>query len=220
MEILDQLNKYSNLILIFVTTAYVILTWRMVVEMRHTREEEVKPLLVATLIPFGMGYVKLRIYNTGHGPAINTQALIRLEPEQDAQPGIWIHSALVAGAHEDFRLPGSEFKLEKLAAKYDKVAVELQWMDVDKHKYTDKYAFDLKSQWDGLSNAGLLLRPDDIETQLGKIRDELSNIRKHLEKMDRANTLSDLLSEHQRQQGFRTRLAKKINGLLSGMIHR
>ena len=106
MEILDQLNKYSNLILILVTTAYVILTWRMIREMRRTREGENKPLLVATPIPFARLNVKLRIYNTERGPAINIQALIRLEPEQDVQPGIWTHSALVAGAHEGFRMIG------------------------------------------------------------------------------------------------------------------
>ena len=42
-ELLCYLNQYANLILAVVTTAYVILTWRMIVEMRRARENESEP---------------------------------------------------------------------------------------------------------------------------------------------------------------------------------
>ena len=57
---LAVLNSYSNLILAIITLAYVILTWRMVVEMRKA-EAEIEPQLVATLIPLGGMAVKLNI---------------------------------------------------------------------------------------------------------------------------------------------------------------
>jgi DNA-binding XRE family transcriptional regulator len=60
LDFLSDLNKFLNLFLVIVTTVYVILTGRMVWEMRRAREEESEPRLVATLIPLGATLVKLR----------------------------------------------------------------------------------------------------------------------------------------------------------------
>lgn len=210
LSILDLLNKYANLILILITAAYVLLTWGMVQEMKRAREGENTPQLVATLIPFGRMYVKLRIYNTGHGPAINVEAIIRFEPVGDFKPGLWLHPALISGAHEDFRLPGNEFELDKLASKYDNIVVELRWMNVFKHAQNVKYEFDLKRQKDGWANVGLLVQPEDTRIQLGKIHDELSKIRKHFDELENDQRLSELMVEYKREKSLWWRLWQTV----------
>ena len=213
MQFLDLLNRYSNLILIIVTTVYVILTWGMVREMRRAREAENEPHLVAALIPFGPLNVKLRIYNTGPGPALSIEAAIYLEPAHDTERRIWHHPALLSGAHEDFRLPGGEYALEALASKYDKLVVDMHWRDTFKRSHHARYDIDFKKQKEGWFKVGLLVPPDDLLIQVGKIKDELSKIREGLEQVQRRHDMSELFDEYKREQNPLWHLWKKVRDL-------
>ncbi len=73
---------------------------------------------------------------------------------------------LLSEAHEEFYLPGREFNLEKLAADFDKVVMKLQWHNTFKRKQETVYEIDLKRQKDSWYEAGLLLPPEDVPTQL------------------------------------------------------
>lgn len=213
LSLLDLLNRYSNLILVIVTTVYVILTWGMVREMRRAREAESEPHLVAALIPFGVLYVKLRIYNTGPGPALNVRASISLAPPNGIEARNWQHPALISGAHEDFRLPGGEYSLEKLASMHDKLIVALQWYNAFRHTQSAKYEFDFKEQKEGWVQSGLLVPPDDIPVQLGKIKDELSKIQEHLNALQRQRQMGELLEEYELGRKPWRRLWQKILSL-------
>src|SRR5947209_908155 len=105
MDILEFLNKYSNLLLIGVTTVYVVLTWRIVKEARQTREDAMRPELVATLVPLGAHLIKLRIYNAGGGPAKSVEVDVLLKPSNTLETHTWRHPVLLPGGFEDMKIP-------------------------------------------------------------------------------------------------------------------
>lgn len=152
--------------------------------MRQAREAESAPYLIATLVPLGPLNVKLRIHNAGRGPAIDIKAVFWLEPANDTEATTWLHPVLLSNTFEDFVLPGRKFAFEKLAAQHDRVVVNLQWFNAFKRKYDAKYEIDLKRQKEGWYEVGFLMQPDDIPTQLGQIRDELSRIRSYLDRIE------------------------------------
>ena len=188
-DLLCYVNQYSNLILAVVTTAYVILTWRMVAEMRRARENESEPSLITTLIPFGPVNVKFRIQNVGLGPALHIEARIKLEPDSGDSP-IWRQPALVSGAYEDFLLPdkstGMLPEFRKVAEQYDKLIVDLKWSNIYGRKEHKRYEIDLKEQLQGWYSAHRLIQPADIPTQLAAIQEELKGIKEELEKPNRS----------------------------------
>jgi len=147
-EFLTNLNTYSNLLLVIITSIYVFLTWRMVSEMRRAREAESEPQLVANLIPLGAMSLKLRISNAGRGPALNIKAAIRLVSKTDNSEETWSHPVLLSNGHEDFRLPGDSNNnyLDKLASKYEKLVVDLEWHNSFRRRQNSKFVIDLRQQ--------------------------------------------------------------------------
>lgn len=167
--------------------------------MRQAREAESAPYLIATLVPLGPLNVKLRIHNAGRGPAIDIKAVFWLEPANDTEATTWLHPVLLSNTFEDFVLPGRKFAFEKLAAQHDRVVVNLQWFNAFKRKYDAKYEIDLKRQKEGWYEVGFLMQPDDIPTQLGQIRDELSRIRSYLDRIEseRKSQAFHFMEQHQ-----------------------
>lgn len=186
------LNSYASLILVAVTVVYVILTWRLVLETRRAREAESEPQLIATLIPIAAMLVKLRISNVGRGPALDIQANIFLEPNKGDDISTWRHPALLSNAYEDFRLEGDNNYLDKLAANYDRLIVDLEWHDSLKRKETKKYEIDLKRLLEGWTKAKFLVHPDDLPIQLAKIRDELKAMNARQERQENRQIAMDL----------------------------
>jgi hypothetical protein len=218
IQYLDSLNRYSNLILVAVTAVYVILTWRMVKEMRQAREAESAPHLIATLIPFSSLNVKLRIHNAGRGPAIDIKAVFWLEPSNGTETTTWRHPAMLSDASENFIPPGRQFALEKLAAQHDRMVVNLQWFNAFGRKYEAKYEIDLKRQQEGWYDVGFLVQLDDTPTQLGKIKDELSKIRSYLDKIEGERTSRAFMKQYRRENSpwrkLWMQIAKKAQQLL------
>ena len=192
LTFLSTLNSYSNLILAIITIAYVILTWRMVVEMRKAREAENEPQLVATLIPLGGMAIKLRISNAGGGPALDIKAIISLEPNREDNAVTWIHPVLLSNNHEDFRLPGENNYLDKLASHFDKLIIELEWRNSFNNLRQKTFEIDLKRLHVGWTKAKFLVHPDDISVQLGKIKDELSHIKDYFQKQENRQIFKEL----------------------------
>lgn len=199
IQFLDSLNRYSTLILVAVTTVYVVLTWRMVTEMRKAREAETSPYLIATLVPFGPLNVKLRIHNAGRGPAIDIKVVFQLEPANGTEENTWLHPVLLSDTFEDFILPSREFAFDKIVAQHDRLIVNLQWFNTFKRKCNAKYDIDLKRQKEGWYEVGFLVQPDDTPTQLGKIKDELSRIRSYLDRIENERTSRAIIEQYQRE---------------------
>jgi len=189
----------------------------MVREMRQAREAENEPQLVATLIPFPILNVKLRIHNVGRGPALSVKAEIRLEPANNTQTSTWLHPAVLSNAFEDFILPGREFSLEKLASQHDEVIIDLHWLNSLSHSRSANFRINLKQQKEGWDKVGLLVHPDDTATQLGKIKDELTHIRKHFDKIENDRIHRELLRQYQETRNplsqLRERIAQQVQKL-------
>jgi hypothetical protein len=177
-QFLISLNTYSNLLLVVITAVYAFLTWRMVSEMRQAREAESEPQLVATLIPLGGMAIKLRIANAGSGPALDIKAIISLEPKKEDNTATWIHPVLLSNSHEDFRLPGENNHLEKLASNFDNLIVELSWHNSFNKLRQKRIEINLKRLYEGWTKVKFLIHPDDVSVQLGKIKDELAVCRR------------------------------------------
>jgi len=192
----------------------------MVREMRQAREEENEPQLVATLIPFPILNVKLRIHNVGRGPALSIQAEIRLEPANNTQISTWFHPALLSNAFEDFILPGREFSLEKLASQHDEVIIDLHWLHSLSRSHNASYKINLKQQKEGWKKVRLLVHPDDTATQLGKIKDELTQIRRHIDKIENDRINRELLQQYQETLNPLSQLRERINQQVQKIFHR
>src|SRR4030042_5876375 len=138
-SLLENLNQYSSLVLVIVTTVYVILTWLMVLEMRRAREDEADPYLTATLVPISPVHIKIQIHNAGRGPAFSVSAKMFFDPLKDTQIQVWRTPIILPGIHEDFRLPGGEMELAKLAANYQNFIVEVTWINSFRKTSEKKY---------------------------------------------------------------------------------
>lgn len=192
-DLLAWLNAYSNLLLVIITIVYAFLTWRMVLEMRHAREAENEPQLVATLVPISAKLVHLRISNAGRGPALNIHAKMRLDSSTKHEEVAWSHPVLLSNAHEDFRPPGdtNNRNLDILTSTYDRVVVEMEWLNTFKHRQHSMSVINLKRLLDGWTRAGWLLPPAATGVELGKMKDELSKIASVLQNEDRRRTVEE-----------------------------
>lgn len=164
----------------------------MVVEMRKAREAESEPQLVATLIPLGGMAIKLRISNAGGGPALDIKTIIWLEPSQEDNAATWVHPVLLSNTHEDFRLPGENNYLDKLAANFDRLIVELEWHNSFNKLSQKTIKLDLKRLHEGWTKVKFLVHPDDSSVQLGKIKDELSHIKDYFQKQENRQIFREL----------------------------
>jgi hypothetical protein len=208
MTIVDWLNNNANLllivtnaILIAVTTRYVILTGRMVSEMRQAREAETEPELVPMLIPKGAWIVRLRIVNAGGGPAQNVEADIYLKPLSELGVRTWRHPTLTPGSHVDLMIPAqSEIRhyLNELAQRYDLLIIALRWKNVHGRSISRRYELNLKEQMKSYDDVPVLVPPEDIHVQLGKIQDELSKIAGVLRDEQSQRSLQQYLAQRKR----------------------
>jgi DNA uptake protein ComE-like DNA-binding protein len=72
LPIVDLINKYSNLLLSLLTSAYVLLTWFVVREMKYAREAEARPYIIVDSIVAGVRCY-LIIKNAGKSVARNVK---------------------------------------------------------------------------------------------------------------------------------------------------
>jgi len=192
---LAALNENSSLLLAAITAVYVFLTWRMVRELRKAREAELKPYLVAHLIPFGRLSVKLRITNVGSGPAFNVESTMGLKPSESASEYLWRQPALLASVSAEFRLPTGETSLEELASKYEGLVVNLKWTDMFMHKSSALFEINFVSLKESWTEAQWLIPPEEVPVQLGRIKDELRRIADRLQADGQARNMQSLLEQ-------------------------
>lgn len=212
MEALATINSIATIILVLITGVYVVLTGFLLREARRARQSEKEPNLVATLIPLDGMSVKLRIYNAGIGPAVDVSVDMFFEPLSEIAKTKWIQPVLLGNSFEDFRLPGLDWALDKLAATHDRLVVDMHWADSFGHAHQHSLDFRLKELSGSWTTAGQMIPPDDTATQLGKIRDELKAIRETGEALSRELTLKRLEAEHGHSGGLLGRLIGAVKG--------
>lgn len=72
MELLNQINSYSSLILVIATIIYVVFTYKLSKETTKLREVETSPFISLNLEPFhNSPTLKLVVKNIGKAPAYN-----------------------------------------------------------------------------------------------------------------------------------------------------
>jgi hypothetical protein len=214
---LDLLNRYSNLILIVVTGVYVVLTWRMVLEMRRAREAESEAHLVAMLVPLGPLAVKLCIHNAGAGPAFSIRAEFQVIPSGNTTAKIWLHPALLSQASEYFFLPGNEVELKTLAAKYEKIIVNLEWSNTFGHKQKSHCEIVFQEYIEGWYDIGLMIQPDELPEQFEKMTKELSRIREALEAPERERKNREFMEYARYKRTVRYRISRRVKTWVQGI---
>lgn len=181
-QFLDILTKFSNLILAVITGVYAFLTWKMVSEMRKARENQVDANLIALPVGLGLIYVQVELQNAGPGPAFDVEISISLDPLLDTPERVWKHPALLVGQTEFFLLPGKDIEaLRVLAERHNNLVIKLGWNNAFGHHKSTSAAYNLHNLAEGWYNAGRLMPPDDIPTQLKETTEVLEKIQGDLE---------------------------------------
>jgi hypothetical protein len=164
VTLFDLLAQYSNLILVAVTSIYVILT-------------------------------------------------MLITPAVSLTKRVWFHSTLLSGASEDFYLPGDDLELKLLASKYEKVTIDLRWLNMSSQKRNAHYEINFKEQLKGWYEAGWMTKPDDIPEQMENIKDELSKIRQALEAAQQERRRREQAEWRRHQKTLRYQISQRIKGI-------
>lgn len=187
---LIQINQYSNLLLVVITAFYVVLTWRMVKEMRKARESEIEPYVVSSLNPYGPAYAQIRIDNIGRGPALNVKVRIAVHPNNDALTRVWQHPVMLPDSSYTFLLPsrtqtGSLPSIRQLTDEYSEISTEIDWINSFGRKKRNFTSFNLQKQIQGWYNAGHIMPPEDTTTQIKNICDAVEKVGRELHDANR-----------------------------------
>ena len=169
---LNSLTAYSNLILIIlnlllviITGVYAYLTRRMVLEMKIARENQTDANLVATPISADRVYAEVQLVNAGPGAALDVELSISLEPLLETAVKTWYSPSFLVGQKENFLLPRLD-SLHELANKHNSVMVKVKWKNIFGKSKSFSASYNLNNLAQGWYNAGHLIPPDDIPTQM------------------------------------------------------
>lgn len=191
MEILPCAILITNLFLVLITAGYVILTFKMLAEMREARKTEMRPYIKASLVLIGSS-VFLTIQNIGKGAAININAEFSLIPSENAK-STWQYRLLTPSELIRFILPvpNKEIKLlelNDLIKKYKKVFVKISYKDVFNEAHTETVSLNLQEFKEGLYGAGMItdtsMKEDieDIKEHIKDIKDYIKDIKEDIKK--------------------------------------
>jgi hypothetical protein len=185
-QLLDFLVEYSNLILVIITGVYAYLTYRMVLEMKKAREDQADANLIASPIPFGPLYAQIQLKNAGLGPALDVELIIAFEPQLQTIPKTWKYSAFSVNQIENFLLPQEESSgaletLRDAATKHNTVEIKLKWKNIFGRRKSFNASYNLNELAEGWYNAGHLIPPEDLPTQMKETAQTLDKIHRDLE---------------------------------------
>lgn len=188
---LNSLTAYSNLILIIlnlllviITGVYAYLTRRMVLEMKIARENQTDANLVATPISADRVYAEVQLVNAGPGAALDVELSISLEPLLETAVKTWYSPSFLVGQKENFLLPRLD-SLHELANKHNSVMVKVKWKNIFGKSKSFSASYNLNNLAQGWYNAGHLIPPDDIPTQMEKVTKSLGEIHDDIERIGR-----------------------------------
>ena len=186
-EALDLLTRYSTLILAVITGVYVILTWRMVSELRSARLAQADANIIAVPVPMGPVSIQVEMYNAGPGPALELEISIALRPQLDTPRKTWRNPALLVGQKEHFLVPTPEIEaLGDLGEKYEELFIELSWKNVFGARRQVSSSHNLQQLAEGWYEAGHLIPPGDVPGQMKEILDVLKRMRQDLDAIARS----------------------------------
>lgn len=182
---MEFITTYSNLILVIITGIYAYLTWRMVREMRVARENQSDANLIAIPVLVHQIYSEIQLVNAG--PALDVELSISLDPLLQTTEKTWRHPAFLVGQKENFLLPmGDPSKLDslhELANKHNNVVVNIKWKNIFRKSKSYSASYNLNDLMQGWYNAGHLIPPNDVPTQMKELTTTLEKIHRDLEKV-------------------------------------
>ncbi len=190
VQINEILNQNSNLLLILVTTIYVILTWFLLRENRIIRKTETKPYLLPVLMPMDASwrFARIRVYNLGGGAALNIEVKIRLQPRKDADDMVYFHALLLPTAYTDFYLSqpkiaqnDGEIELKALVDKHEQILVDLKWLEPFRGIQKNHIAIAIKHHMDSWHFQPM--PTDEIPVQLDKLNAHMEHIDETLKRL-------------------------------------
>ena len=183
-QLLDFLTRYSNLILAIITGIYVVLTWKMISEMRLARASQADANLIASPIPLGPVSAQVQLQNAGPGPASDIEVSISLDPPLDTSVKTWRRPALLVGQMEHFLLPTSNIAgLRELAEKHGSLVITLKWKNIFGQDKSFSAVHNLHDLAEGWYNAGHLIPPDNIATRFKEAVGTLDKMQRDLERI-------------------------------------
>lgn len=185
-QLLKILTEYSNLILVVITGVYAYLTYRMVLEMKKAREDQADANLLASPIPFGPLYAQIQLRNAGLGPALDVELNIVFEPPLQTTPKTWKYPSFSVNQIENFLLPqekgsGALETLQDAATKHNTVEIKLKWKNIFGRSKSFNASYNLNELADGWYNAGHLIPPEDLATQMKEATQTLDKIHRDLD---------------------------------------
>lgn len=197
-NIASTINAAATVVLVLVTTAYVLLTWRLVNETRQARKQEVKPVMNLDVEPISIGSWAPKIENVGNGPALDVSATVKLEP--DGQQYKLQSKNLPAGDYTGAITPQVSGDSHK---EYESLTVEGEYTDVfgDRDTFEESYNLELLANLDA---ADSIMKRDQQARHLQNIDQRLQSIAENIEmdgfqrvlKMESRNWILTIIREH------------------------
>ena len=211
--LLDLFTIYSNLILVIITGVYAYLTGRMVREMKTARENQTDSNLVTTPVLAHRIYAEIQLVNAGPEAALDVKLSISLEPLLETVVKTWHHPSLLVGQKENFFLPmanpSTSDSLCELADKHNSVKVRVKWNNIfGKHK-SFSASYNLNDLAQGWYNAGHLIPPDDIPSQMQKITKSLDEIHDDIEQIGKGLNPPDYLNTVETKSNTKPKASRK-----------
>jgi hypothetical protein len=168
LKILDILNEYSSLILVFATVIYVIFTIILAKETSKLREVETTPFISVELITFGAAYLGLKFRNIGKSPAYNVKFEIN-EKYEDFFGFNFKNKINYFSPGQEFECFGKQYR-EFLELEVTDIPIKVKYLSKDKKSFEETFYI----EWESLKGRLIETKPlEKIEKHLEKIYKEL-----------------------------------------------
>lgn len=210
----STINASATVILVLVTAVYAFLTWRMVVETRRARQQEVTPVFNLSVKPISIGAWAPAIENVGNGPALDVEATLTLEPGGEE------HRVETKNIPEgDFAGSMNPRIGEDTHEEYDSLVVEGEYTDVfgERSTFDESYDLEFLAKHDG---ADSIMKRDPTERHVRRIEQHLKAISEGIE-MDGLEKVLTMESRDRVLEPLREHEALTVRELASetGMTH-
>lgn len=173
MDLFDQINDYSSLILVVATIVYVVFTYKLSKETTKLREVETSPFISITLEPFDNSPIlSLVIKNIGKAPAYNINFSIDKEFEEFFSYNFENRIAYFSPQQEIVIFGQQYGEFENLSC--NSIPIKVTYYSKDKKRFDETFQL----EWQYLSKT--LLGTD----QIAKISDNLAKTVDELKKLN------------------------------------
>jgi hypothetical protein len=179
-----------TIVLVVINAVYVWLARQTIKEMEKSRKTEFVPHIRVDISWLGTAFLMLRITNFGKGPATNIRAEIIFLPSNEKKK--WEQAIMSPSESIHIFLP--EGQMEKACEKSEKITVKGEYKDLFGQTFKIDEILNAKEFIEQARQLGQLMERDlprivdSIKDELGRIRWELGDIHRELERRNRPKT--------------------------------